>query len=814
MNSFEKDRFSIGFKYAAQCLFLAGSLICFSACNLFNSSVPEYINKYAYTAGVGSLSVSSSAAIRNSSSDNTLIIPVAGDAEGDNPTVVKMKLRNPQSYNLKVGLEQYVFDSGTTTYQWELVSPSATASNGAPWDSPEYKLEYAHPDLITVTIKKAYVKDEFRLRVTLEAADTTRPPFEPYELPLLRCNTEPDLPLITEGSSSEPAKAVWDMAYPEKSNNKIEKIVISYKQLRMGDIPVKTETIEYTKSGEEWKSGTMIIAVSDSRTTYTAPFPAGYSDEDTSSLQFKVTIYNDDGLASSAQTSGYGDSALNTVYIDPVSGDDTNNSGFSSSRPVKTFSKAIEKLNTTGVTEGKIILLNDISFSYADASTNAHITIDNFIGETLSIIGAGGRKTISGLGSSKKIFYIDNGPAKITLKDLNITYGGHENGSAGGGIYLASGELTLENCDIYLNRAPKGAGLYLTGSGSTVIMNSGSIGNSTNGNTVRNSGGGVYMTDGASFYFGGDALIGYNTGISTGSVDGAGVYIENFASFYMSGGAIRGNKSSNGNGSGMGVYIAAYGKMEMTDGSIDGNIGTYAEGGGVYAGSGNFSQSPEFYMTGGEIKGNRASNGAGISLIGSAKMRMTGGAIGTADSHNTASVYGGGIQMESISGEIVPELIVEGGEITGNVANESGYAAGGGIYVNNGNVIMTGGVIKGNTAPNSDGAGIFLSGTGTNSFTISNDARIDADNIILLGLNEVSKLYRKITLGGDFTGNDIIAKIKIEKDPEIPFAGKQILDLSETGGSISPSLRDRFLLDNSLSGYRIGTNGEIEVSSP
>jgi len=159
-------------------------------------------------------------------------------------------------------------------------------------------------------------------------------------------------------------------------------------------------------------------------------------------------------------------------------------------------------------------------------------------------------------------------------------------------------------------------------------------------------------------------------------VDGAmDVYSTNLASlvrvnggtFRMEEGAVlRNNRAQNGGG----VLING-GTFTMNGGTISGNAAPTgsSSGGGVY-----FSFSA-FTMNGGSIINNTANNGGGVSHVGgnSSIFTMNGGAI-SGNRVTSATGSGGGVSINSTG-----TLNLNGGEISGNFANNGGGVSVGGV---------------------------------------------------------------------------------------------------------------------------------------
>ena len=227
--------------------------------------------------------------------------------------------------------------------------------------------------------------------------------------------------------------------------------------------------------------------------------------------------------------------------------------------------------------------------------------------------------------------------------------------------------------------------------------------------------------------------------------------------------------------------------FDMYGGTITGNHATATnddKGGGVLV-TGNDKGS--FNLHGGVITGNSAENGGGVAVSStdsnprvSRSFTMDGGTI----SNNEAAQNGGGVYVENKG-----SATVSGGEIKGNTAIIGGGISGGGrdpLYITvsdsakiTGNrastgggvyagddaygycyFTMTGGEISGNTSVYNanatvNGGGVYLGGT----MTVSGDAKIvnnkkgDEINNVFLPQNLVSKNYYTMTIGDGGLGS-------------------------------------------------------------
>lgn len=442
---------------------------------------------------------------------------------------------------------------------------------------------------------------------------------------------------------------------------------------------------------------------------------------------------------------------LNDLYVS-VSGND-NNIG-TKEQPFKMMEKAIETLKdlNDGTSKFAIYVHGQISsngmsgYGMADFSgfeKPLHLTIQPFPEDDSATLHAGGSKrvlyvpaSLSGLELTLENLVLTNGAANdgsggaaqilagtVTMtgcevKDSTANYGGgvylangkfrlegcnftgNRAGSTGGGISVESGTLTMESCIFNTNTANYGGGgvfveehgaLTMTDCkvdgneaqyGGGVYVDTGSVtmkGGTVNSNKAQ-EGAGVYSAAG-SFTMEGDAAVSKNiaSSTSTTSIIGGGILVRTGGTLTVKGDAvISENKARNG----AGVYIKDSGsQFTMTGGKIDKNI---AEnwGGGVYIVSGTFT------MQNATISRNEANYGGGIRIdSGTGTIEGSSSAI----TGNTATSYGGGVHITGSS----TQFTISNGTIGGNTAEH-----GGGVYVTDGTLNMSGGTIGGSGAAN------------------------------------------------------------------------------------------------------------------
>ena len=209
--------------------------------------------------------------------------------------------------------------------------------------------------------------------------------------------------------------------------------------------------------------------------------------------------------------------------------------------------------------------------------------------------------------------YMNSAP-EVTMNGGSIT--GNTAANNGGGVYAFSGTFTMNDGTIAGNKATakNGGGVYANGS-TTFTMTGGTIGGSTAADAnAAKYGGGVYVKNGT-FTMSGGKVTGNGA-----SKDGGGVRLDK-GTFNMSGSAVISRNTADGYGGGV---DANDGSFTMSGGSITGNTTTnespnWSGGGGVCV-----FDDGSFTMSGGSITGNNSLRGAGVELVGSGTMTVSG----------------------------------------------------------------------------------------------------------------------------------------------------------------------------------------------
>lgn len=366
-------------------------------------------------------------------------------------------------------------------------------------------------------------------------------------------------------------------------------------------------------------------------------------------------------------------------------------------------------------------------------------TIFNIASGTLTIRDSKGSGVIKN--STKSCFYV--APSSGATSILNFEGGTIENcapsdGNGGAMDIQPNGTVNMSGGLITKCKGTSGAAVYVTGG--TFNMTGGEIkGNKVNAYTSWTPPTGAEDIP---------------TSSNTTSTRGGGIYVEK-GKCTVSGGTISGNVAHSGGG----VFVTSGATFSFTGGTIEGNYavsklgeGT-GNGGGIYIEGGNSNCT----INGGTIKNNRATRyGGGININGST-MTIPNCTI----SGNLAS-SGGGISMETagstlnLQGCTVKENIAK---ISSKDPNGAGKGGGGGIFLVNGTLNMSGANKIQTNHSYELGGGVYLkTGTvdisgGTSTFTM-NDSEISGGAIYLADGNITVAKDATLTVGSSSTNGN------------------------------------------------------------
>lgn len=246
----------------------------------------------------------------------------------------------------------------------------------------------------------------------------------------------------------------------------------------------------------------------------------------------------------------------------------------------------------------------------------------------------------------------------------------------GGGIYVSGGTLDMSDGTVTENRADKVCAGVLVSNKARFNLSGGEISK----NVAKASSGGVMVQNGSRMKMTAGAILD-NVTVNYGG----GIYINKDSSLDLSGGTVRGNAARK---SGGGIYVGKDGSMNMSGGTVNANDATVSGGGLDVCGDTNIS--------GGTIRENTSKKEGAGAYVSDAALTMTGGSF----DGNKTEYNGGGLCVRGEKGL----LVLRDGEVINNECAESG----GGILVQGGGkLMMYGGKVNGNLAPNG-GGGIRL----------------------------------------------------------------------------------------------------------
>ncbi|MCL2480244.1 MAG: hypothetical protein FWF38_00885, partial [Spirochaetaceae bacterium] len=633
-------------------------------CDIYDKSVPEYLDKYTNTATVADHSFTGGMLI------NQQGVPYQNLIEKDS-SVITLKLRNPKNYEIVTNLEYHNGSDWIPFIRDEAPGDYSTVENtSAYFTGTTITVKYEPTTQIRITITDAEIGQSYKLRVRLYDRETKRE-FEPYVLPSIKCTGYPKavgFMMVRAGTGNNGVVVDWQQLLRSGTTTgdlaDANRLVISCSDLGVSQTYTRALN-EVTSIWGPWSPAGINEA---SNPFFSITLGAGTLDEGRS-YNVVLRFSNEAGVVTEISES------LTAATMDAriVRGGGLQTDEYPS------LQEAFNSMDTHGETSATITVLRSImdqapvtisgnkTINLESSGTNmiqlgaAHagsalLTVHN--GLTLKI---GGALTLRGIDPNTTALISINSGGTLTLDAGAIITGNKTNSATGGGVYIGGGTLNmLAGSSINGNAASTGGGVYIGGVGSIFTMSGGEI----TGNTSTSNGGGVYFASGT---------------------------------FNMSNGSIEGNTATT---SGGGVNVNGAGStFTMSGGNINGN--TALDGGGVRLGVGNFN------MSSGTITGNGGSNGGGVSVAGGT-FAFSGGTIGgtTTQTRNTATTSGGGVY---ISGGT---FNFSNGTITGNTASQYG----GGVYLGGtSSVTMSGGSVESNSAT-INGGGVHLA---AGTFTMS-----------------------------------------------------------------------------------------------
>ncbi|MCL2705145.1 MAG: hypothetical protein FWE72_02945, partial [Spirochaetaceae bacterium] len=719
-------------------------------CDIYNKSVPEYLDKYTNTASVA----------EHTFTNGTLADPQGRVYSGivQPNSSIELKLRNPKNYQLLTYLEYYQggswipFSRAEAPGDYSIVENTSTDFAGL-----VITVKYNPTDQIRINIAGAKIGESYKLRIKLNDRETRRE-FEAYELPALTCSDYPEALGFFAVDIADVDKGLfvtWHQLLRGLTGDLADanKLVISCSDL---GIQPETYTRDFNNTTMTWSSWSPAGRIVEHLGAYTIILAENITLTPQRIYHVTLRFTNIAGVAreiTESLSSGEGVARVTIGSQQPLEYA-TLKSAFGSINDGQTATVTLLKnvFNQEPIIiegAGKDITFNSQSLytvQLGATHSGSLLTVDN--GATLRLGGAASMGTLTLRGKS------GNNSALVSV-------------SGGGTLELSDRALITGNTS-----SLDGGGVFVSG---TFNMHGGSI----EGNTTILSGGGVFVAYGSSFTMKGGTI---KSNIATGSNNGGGVFAE--GSFVMSNGIIERNEASRGGG----VYVLSSGSFAMSGGTVygtdnsslqniarsgvTGGASLYVDGGSAIY-TGDYGTNIDIIDSGNYINATLPPYVARVTINGSDTLHQSlGEAFARVDNNQTATITvfrniedqdpvtisgtGKTITLVSEGNNIIDlasntrmfiidgnvtlkigsatsgELILRGRtantlsliyidtgtlELYANakIKDNKNSANGGGVYINSGTFNMYGGSIEGNSALY--GAGIYIVGNGT--FTMS-----------------------------------------------------------------------------------------------
>ena len=163
---------------------LSAVLLFTLTCDIYNKSIPEYLDKYTNTAGVG---------------EYTFINGTLSDPQGrvysgivQPNSIIDLKLRNPKNYELLTYLEYFQSNSWIPFSRAEVSGDYSNVENtSGDFAGLKITVKFNPKDQIRINITGAKIGESYKLRIKLNDRETRRE-FEAYELPVITCSDYPE----------------------------------------------------------------------------------------------------------------------------------------------------------------------------------------------------------------------------------------------------------------------------------------------------------------------------------------------------------------------------------------------------------------------------------------------------------------------------------------------------------------------------------------------------------------------------------------------------------------------------------------------
>jgi len=549
-------------------ILLSLALLFTLTCDIYDKSIPDYLDTYTNKATVGD----------HSFTGGTLSSPQGVPYPNlilHDSAVITLKLRNPKNYEILTTLE---YHNGSSWVSFEYVSndPYGDYSNvvnqSLNFPGTTFTVKYDPTTQIRITINNAEIGQAYKLRIKLQDRETKRE-FDSYELPVFKCTNYPEpVGLITVRAGASNIGVVVDWQQLLRSGTTIgdhadaNRLVISCSDLGVS----QTYTRELNPVTSLWGSwspgginetGNPFFSITLGALT---PLVEGRSYIVVLRFSNEAGVVTEisEALTAAAMDARIIRGGLPNEYPNLQDAFDSMDDHSETSATITVLRPIMNQAPVIISGSKTINLVSQGANTIQLAATGGSLfTIDN--GITLRI----GDSSANGGASSGALTLggVSNTAALITVKAATLEmYNGATisgNTGIGGGVSLTNtlARFYMYGGNITGNNATNGAGVSV-GSGGQMTMSNGSIAY----NTATASGGGVYVSGGGKFEMNGSAAIQVNNASTGGGVSVATGDAAN--AFTMNGGTIQGNSATT---SGGGVYSAV--SFTMSSGVIYGS---------------------------------------------------------------------------------------------------------------------------------------------------------------------------------------------------------------------------------------------------
>ncbi|MCL2706414.1 MAG: right-handed parallel beta-helix repeat-containing protein, partial [Spirochaetaceae bacterium] len=491
-------------------LFISIIILFLLTCDIYNKSIPEYLDQYTNSASVA----------EHTFTDGTLLNPqnqvYSGLIKPD--SVIDLKLRNPKNYQLVSYLEYKQGDAWIPFSRVESPGDYSTVEyTSGDFAGLVITVKYLPTDQIKISIAGATIGEAYRLKLKVNDRETKRE-FDPYELPELKCTDYPEEIRnlsIAAGSEGNGLRVKWGQSlrnsgYGDRAD--ADNLVISCPSL---GIPPETYTRNFDgTSWDEWSRD--IVKISRTGDDYSVIIGSHVPLVPGALYNVNLRFKNEAGVVREISKSLTGDPYCVRVTI----GD--------APTLYTTLDKAFEYIDDQMATKATVTILNDID----DQGTiiipsGKEITV---ISEGANTIQLGSKGCLFNIMGTLKLGGVTS-PSTITLKGisgntdalLDVNGGTLElydkavitgnNSGSGAGVYVSSGNFKMDGGVIEGNSANSGGGVIVYDYGATFTMTGGTI----RGNEASNGGG-------VSIFLGTFNMDGGTIENNTANSNGGGVY--------------------------------------------------------------------------------------------------------------------------------------------------------------------------------------------------------------------------------------------------------------------------------------------------